>query len=214
MHRSVTTSRTTAAVLAPLALVLWLFSPVVATAQEPQEPADPGIAQQPLTPAPIGIVEEGAWTLTPHLGFGFGGNLENSPLNVGLAGAYNWTPRVGFEGELGYLRAGRQGVPTQFDTSVFTGNFNVLYHFAVENIAPYGTVGLGFGRANVDFTPIGFAEDTSTELMLNFGGGVKANLTDNVNFRAGIRYFNGSDLVPDFWRPYVGLSFVMGRTVQ
>jgi opacity protein-like surface antigen len=195
-------SRKFAIHLAPLAVALWLFAPATAGAQE----------QQPVAPTapPIEIVEPGAWTITPYLGTSFGGNLENSPLSLGFASAYNWTPRVAFEGELGYLRRAQQGVPIAFDTNVLTGNLNVLYHFAADNFAPYATVGLGFGHARADWAPLGLPDETSTELMLNYGGGVKMQVADRTNLRLGLRYFNGNDLVPDFWRPYVGLTFNLG----
>jgi opacity protein-like surface antigen len=203
----------TAIIAAPLALALALFSPAVASAQvtepgQPQPVADP--IQHP-TPPPTGIVEPGIWTVTPMLGFAFGGNLENSPLNLGIATAYNWTPRVSFEGELHYTRSATQGVVAPFDAGVTTGGINALYHFAAEDWAPYATIGLGFGHANTDFQP-GFEVDANnTTLMVNFGGGVKTRIGDRTNFRAGLRYYNGNDLVPSFWRPYVGLTFLLGR---
>jgi hypothetical protein len=206
----------TAIIAAPLALALALFAPAAVSAQvtEPgqqpvgQQPADP--IQHP-TPPPVGIVEAGTWTVTPMLGFAFGGNLENSPLNVGVATAYNWTPRVSFEGELHYTRSATQGVVSPFDAGVTTGGINALYHFSAEGWAPYAALGLGFGHANTDFAP-GFEVDANnTTLMVNFGGGVKTRLGDRTNFRAGLRYYNGHDLVPSFWRPYVGLTFLLGQ---
>jgi len=196
---------------APLGLAVALCLPANAAAQVTTDP-DPAVVIQHPTPPPTGIVEPGQWTVTPMLGFGFGGNLENSPLALGMATAYNWTDRVSFEGELGYTRSATQGVVTPFDANVVTGSINALYHFAAENWAPYATVGLGFGHADTDLDPFEMGlDDTRTALMLNFGGGVKTRIGDRTNFRAGLRYFNGNDLVPDFWRPYVGLSFLVGR---
>lgn len=204
-----------AIIAAPLALAL-LFSPALASAQV-TEPAPAQPAAEPIqhpTPPPVGIVESGAWTVTPLLGFGFGGNLENSPLAIGIATAYNWSPRVSFEGELGYTRSATQGVITPFDASVTTGSVNALYHFSAENWAPYATIGLGFGHANTDLTPLEMGIDANnTALMVNFGGGLKTRLGERVNLRTGMRYYNGNDLVPSFWRPYVGLTFSLGQTV-
>jgi hypothetical protein len=205
----------TAILAAPLAFALALGTPAIAAAQvtepAPAQPAEP--IQHP-TPPPVGIVEPGAWTVTPMLGFGFGGNLENSPLNIGIATAYNWTTRVNFEGELHYTRSATQGVIDPFDAGITTGGINALYHFAAEGWAPYATVGLGFGHANTDFAP-GFDVDASnTTLMVNFGGGMKTRIGDRTNFRAGVRYYNGNDLVPSFWRPYVGLTFILGQGIR
>jgi opacity protein-like surface antigen len=214
----------------PLALALFIAAPAEAQQAQAQpaatqdDAAAPGAGepatrpqQQPIVrqpAAPLGIVEQGAWTVTPMVGFSFGGNLENSPLSLGLATAYNWTPRVSIEGELGHLRRAEQGVFPRFQGGVTTGNVNALYHFAAGNWAPYGTIGLGFAHSNADVDPflnIGAAVPDRTVLTVNFGGGMKARVADNVNFRAGVRYFNGAELVPDFWRPYAGLSFIFGR---
>jgi opacity protein-like surface antigen len=218
-----------AALAVPFALALCVAAPAEAqTTGQPattgqQDAAEPGAGQPATRPqqqpivrqpaAPTGIVEQGAWTVTPMIGFSFGGNLENSPLSLGLATAYNWTPRVSIEGELGHLRRAEQGVFPRFQGGVTTGNVNALYHFAAGNWAPYGTIGLGFAHSNANLDPfitIGAETPDRTVLTLNFGGGVKARVADRVNFRAGVRYFNGSELVPDFWRPYAGLSFIFG----
>lgn len=205
---------------APLALALTVFTPVLSSAQvtQPERQPEPTgttgqvTVTQPTTAAPTGIVDQGVWTVTPMLGFGFGGNLENSPLALGVATAYNWTPRISLEGELGYARSATQGVLTPFDAGITTGSINALYHFAAENYAPYATVGLGFGHANTDFSPAEFGVDpASTVLMVNFGGGFKTRIADNLNLRTGVRYYNGNDLVPSFWRPYVGLTFMLGQ---
>jgi len=199
---------------ASLALALALAAPAWAQttqpAPEPDRTGDTAIQVQHPTPAPTGIVEAGTWTVTPLLGFGFGGNLENSPLAVGFATAYNWSPRVSFEGELGYARSATQGVLDPFDASVTTGSVNALYHFSAENWAPYATVGLGFGHANTNFSPFDDVDASNTTLMVNFGGGVKTRIGDRTNLRIGMRYYNGNDLVPSFWRPYVGLTFLVG----
>jgi hypothetical protein len=173
----------------------------------------PGDARAQVSPVPGEVIEAGIWTVTPFIGPSFGGDLENTPLSLGLATAYNWTDRVAFEGEFGFLRAAEQGVLVPFDTSVYTFSGNVLYHFAVQDWAPYVTVGLGLAHARADLEglPIFDVDENSTELALNFGGGLKANLTDQVRFRGDLRYFNGNDLAPDFLRLYAGLQFLLGR---
>ena len=198
-----------AIIAAPLALAVALFAPAPAFAQVTAETDDDGVtirAQHP-TPPPVGIVEQGTWTVTPALGFGFGGNLENSPLALGIATAYNWTPRVSVEGEFGYARSAQQGVLDPFTSGITTGNVNALYHFATENWAPYATIGLGFGHAH-DAPDL--VDANRTALMLNFGGGAKTALGERTNLRFDLRYYNGNDFVPSFWRPSVGLTFNLG----
>jgi opacity protein-like surface antigen len=182
----------------PVAIFMWAAQPAAAIAQ--------------VSPVPGEVVEEGMWSITPFLGVGFGGNLEDSPLTLGFAAGYNVTPRIGVEGEFSYVRAAGQGVPITFDTSVYTFSGNVLYHFAAEQVAPYVTLGIGLGHARADLEGLFVdVDETSTEFALNFGGGVKANMGANLRFRGDVRYFNGNDLVPDFWRAYAGLQFLLGR---
>jgi hypothetical protein len=164
-----------------------------------QEPTHP-------TPPPTGIVDQGVWTLTPFISSGFAGGLDGGAVNVGLAAAYNWTPRVSVEGEFGYMPGAEQGPITPFEANVVTLSANALYHFAVQDVAPYVTIGGGLARASGD-DPLFGVNQSSSVFALNFGGGVKARLTETTRLRADLRYFNGRDLVPDFWRAYAGLTF-------
>ena len=117
--------------------------------------------------------------------------------------------------EGGYTRSARQGVVNPFNAGVTTGGVNALYHFSANNWAPYGTLGLGFGHANTDFSAAQLGVDASTTtMMVNFGGGMKTRIGERTNFRVGLRHYNGNDLVPSFWRPYVGLTFVVGRQIS
>jgi OOP family OmpA-OmpF porin len=153
------------------------------------------------------------WTVTPFIGAGFSGDLESSPLNLGAALAYNWSSRIAFEGQFAYMNA-EQGQLVEFDTNVWTLDANVLYHFAEERWIPYLALGLGMMRATTDvgdLPVVGDVDDESTELSLNFGGGVKRQLTDRVRLRGDLRYYNGGDLAPDFWRVTAGLTFALGR---
>jgi hypothetical protein len=208
-------------VLGPAVLGLALLVPSISSAQDPQqEPfavAEPAEQQPPIqvphpTPAPRGIVQEGAWTLSPMLGAGMGGDAHTG-LALGLGAAYNWTPRVSFEGELGYNRTS-VGALQQLDANLVTANVNTLYHFSAGNFAPYATVGIGLGHANRGADPFDtqLAAANRTSAMFNWGGGLKTPVGDRANLRVGLRHFSGHDLVPNYWRPYVGLTFNLGPT--
>ena len=185
--------------------------------------AAPAMAQttqtQPPTTEPATMpLEVERWTVTPFVGAGFSGDLENSPLNLGAALGYNVTSRVTIEGQFAYMGA-EQGDLFQFDSDVYTLDANVLYHFteqfADRQWAPYLAIGLGMVRATADLDEtdplLADLDDSSTNLAVNFGGGIKTALTDRVRLRGDLRYYTGDDLAPSFWRVTAGLGFVLGR---
>jgi opacity protein-like surface antigen len=197
--------------LAAAALVVASASPALAQQTGTTPGTEPATVQPTHpTPPPVGIVDQGMWTITPFISSGFAGGLDGGSVNVGVATAYNWTPRWSVEGEFGFMPGATQGPVAPFDSNIVTLSANGVYHFAVENVAPYLTLGAGLARATTDDMFV--ADQSSTVFAVNFGGGVKARLTEATSLRADVRYFNGRDLVPDFWRAYAGLTFnVMAR---
>jgi opacity protein-like surface antigen len=177
------------------------------------------------TGAQAPVVDVDRWNITAFLGPGFGADLNNSPLSVGVAGAYNFTSRLAIEGEFAYTRSAQQGLLFDLDTGVTSLSANAIYHFADTGWVPYGAVGIGMLRGSTNLEDLaslgltgsqvialGLDEDgSSTSLGLNFGGGVKRRVSDRVNFRGDLRYFSGDDLAPSFWRVYAGLGFLVGR---
>lgn len=189
-------------IAATLALVLALGG--VASAQTAAQVQPSPAAPEPMAPQPE------SWELTPFVGFGFAGNLENTPAAFGAALGYGLTPRVSVEGELSFVPGGSQGVITEFDTSLWALTGNVLYHFANDpdrDFTPYVAAGLGLlhGNAEVeDVTPI-VDDDTSNAFSWNLGGGVKAAMNERWGLRADLRFFNGDDFASDHWRLYGGV---------
>ena len=179
-------------------------------------------AAQPAAPAPSTSPagSPGQWTVTPFAGFGFSGDLDGATGTVGVAGGYIWDDRVAFEAEWNLLPSGENAGLVEVDSTVWQLTGNVLYHFNRRNSwVPYAAAGLGFGHASVDVdvNEDGFDDplledfDTSsTEFVVNFGGGVERSISDRVAFRGDLRYFFGADLVPDFWRLSAGVSFGFG----
>jgi OOP family OmpA-OmpF porin len=162
--------------------------------------ATPARAQQ--LPAP------GSFEVTPFLGFTFGSDQEGPSLTLGGAFAYNYTPQIAFEGELGIL-PDLEGDTDAVDLSVTTFSGNLVYHFDTGTLyVPYATVGLGFGRQNLEIAGI---DDGSTELAINIGGGVKTEVGERVTLRGDLRYFNINDETPNFWRVYGGVVFAFRR---
>lgn len=200
------------------------FNRIVVLAALAWVAATPSLRAQ-TAPAAGPVVDVDRWNVTAFVGPGFGADLNNSPLNVGVAGAYNFTSRLAIEGEFGYTRGAQQGVLFDLDTSVVSLSANAIYHFADTGWVPYGAVGIGLlrGSTNLDdlanigltgaqVTALGLdADGNSNALGFNLGGGVKRRLSDRVNFRGDLRYFSGRDLAPSFWRAYAGLGFLVGR---
>lgn len=180
-------------------------------------------AQTPAAAEPV--VDVNRWNVTAFIGPGFGADLNNSPLSLGAAAAYNFTSRFALEGEFGYTRGAQQGVLFNLNTGVTSLSANAIYHFGEAGWVPYGAFGLGMLHGSTDLsniTTLGLTSaqltalglDTNggtTALGVNLGGGVKRRLSDRVNFRGDLRYFSGRDLAPSFWRAYAGLGFLIGR---
>jgi opacity protein-like surface antigen len=182
-----------------LALVVALAG--AAAAQVQPAPAAP----EPMSPEPE------SWEVTPFVGFGFAGNLENTPAAFGAALGYGLTPRVSIEGDLSFVPGGTQGVIAEFDTSLWSLSANLLYHFINDtdrDFTPYAAAGLGLMHGNAeaeDITPI-IDDDTSNVFSWNLGGGIKAAMNERWGVRADLRFFNGDDFASDHWRLYGGVT--------
>jgi opacity protein-like surface antigen len=157
---------------------------------------------------------ESPWTLTPFLGAGFGADIADTTANLGVATAYNFTPRLAVEGELAYSGEGAGNDLFEFDSSLWTFSGNVIYHFTGhDRVLPYATAGLGLMRTSVD-VELGnndVIDGSNEELALNVGGGIKAHLTRRAHLRGDLRFFNGGDVGDSFWRAYGGVTIMLGR---
>jgi len=160
------------------------------------------------------IVEPHGWTLTPFLqtSADVSGGAENS-LGLGVAAGYDVTPNLGFEGELAHL-FDVAGDNANVDWSVTNVSGNAIYHFNVMHVTPYATFGLGFERSSIDVKspdPLALTIPSSTEVAVNFGGGVKYRLNDTLIVRGDVRRFQAVDAAPDHWRIYGGVMFALKR---
>lgn len=163
------------------------------------------------------VAEPRSWTATPFVNvtFGASGNTTSS-LGLGAAVGYDFTPNLGFEGEVGYVFDVR-GESDNVDWSLTNVHANAVYHFDVLRVTPYATAGLGWERSSVDVEPVDPAANTipgltsSTEITFNFGGGVKYRIGENLLARADVRRFQSNDAAPDHWRLYGGLTVILRR---
>jgi len=172
-------------------------------------------AQTPVAPAPTTVANPQHWTLTPFIGVGFSGDLDSGTGSMGAAAGYMWNDRVALEGEFNLLPSSEHGGLIEVNSKEFSLTGNVLYHFRGRNsFVPYGVVGMGIGHGSVDVEAPGLSDDfdtSSTEFVVNFGGGVERKIRERLAFRGDLRYFFGGDFVPDFWRLSAGLGIDLGR---
>jgi opacity protein-like surface antigen len=164
------------------------------------------------------LPEPNTFDVTPFLGFGMGFSSSDDPLDpldpsgssflIGVAVGYNWTTNLSIEGELGII-PDIVGDTDAVDFGITTFSANGVYHFDTQSpVVPYATLGLGFGHMGLDIEGVG--DDSSTEFLVNFGGGVKYPIKDNLAVRGDLRYFAVNDENPNFWRLYGGVTFGFG----
>lgn len=145
--------------------------------------------------------EREGFTITPFLGLGFAGDLENNPTAFGVASGFGLSDRLSIEGDVYFAEGGEQGPIVALDTSVWSVSGNVLYHFRADNFTPYIVGGVGMMGADTNAEELGLdVDDTSTKFAWNWGAGVKSALSERIGLRGDLRFFNGDDLVPDHWR--------------
>ena len=158
--------------------------------------------------------EPGTITVTPFLSSAFGTSADlGSSLGLGVAVGYDLTTRLGVEGELGHV-FDVFGDSANVDLALTNVSGNIVYHFPAPRLTPFATFGVGIERASVDVKtpdPATIYPASSTEIGYNFGGGVKYPLTELFVLRADLRRFQSTDLAPDYWRVYGGLSWWIKR---
>ncbi len=165
----------------------------------------------PSLAAAQSVAQAKTWNVTPFIDAAVGTNAPTGSGGIGAAAGYDLTSNLGFEGELNHL-FDVSGDDENVDWSVTSFSANAIYHFDVVHVTPYATVGIGFSRSSVhvDNPDIaGPVQPSSTEVTLNFGGGVKYPISDRILARADLRRFQANDLAPDYWRIYGGITFVI-----
>jgi len=168
------------------------------------------LASAQSVPEARSIAEPNTVTVTPFLSgsFGTSDGLGGS-IGLGVGVGYDFTRNLGVEGEIGHS-FDLSGDDANLDSSATNYSANGIYHFDVRHFTPYATFGLGVehvGRSVKNPETLALYAPSSTELAYNFGGGVKYPLNDRFILRADLRRFQSTDLSPDFWRLYGGVTF-------
>jgi opacity protein-like surface antigen len=161
-----------------------------------------------------GTADSSEWSVTPLIGTAFSGDVDSPTVVFGVGAGYRWTPRVSLEAEFNVLPSSEASGVVEVDTKIWNLTGNILYHFTQRPWTPYGAFGLGIGHGSADVKTndplFRLADTSSTELIVNFGGGVERAIRDGIRFRGDLRYFVGGDLVADYWRLSAGVSFDVG----
>jgi opacity protein-like surface antigen len=156
------------------------------------------------------------WTVTPAFVIGTGGDLDSTGAGFGISVGRGWAPNLGWEATFNTLPSVDQGALLTVNSSMWNLTGNVLYYFIGNRaFTPYVAGGLGFGHGSAtipaNLQGLGL-NDSSTNFVVDLGGGLSKSLTDVVSVRGDLRYFIGSDLVADHWRIGLGVGLnVFGR---
>jgi opacity protein-like surface antigen len=150
----------------------------------------------------------GTWDVTPFLGFNNVHSTGGFSPGVGVAGAYNWTPNLAFEGELAWIPDAFGGDDTK-DLGLVTLSANGVYSFETgTKFTPYATLGIGFGHEHLNLVNV--SETSATGFQVNVGAGVKAAVNDRWTVRGDLRHFHVNDQ-EGTWRVYGGVVFSFPR---
>lgn len=168
----------------------------------------------PPVQAAQSVAEPNTLTVTPFLSTSFGTSQDlGSSLGIGVAVGYDLTRNIGFEGEISHA-FDVLGDDENLDWPVTNYSANGVYHFDVNGFTPYATFGIGVEhvtRTVKNPETLAIYAPSGTEVAYNFGGGVKYPVSERFLARADLRRFQSTDLSPDFWRLYGGLTFWIKR---
>ena len=133
--------------------------------------------------------------VSPLIGFDFGGDsgcpeisdCEDKNLNIGVA-VGSLGNVVGTELEFAYAKNFFGDIP-DVPSSVLTLMGNVMLAPRFGPVQPYGLIGLGLIKTNVDLSASGFLEQSNNHLGWDAGGGLIV-FFGPVGIRGDIRYFH------------------------
>jgi opacity protein-like surface antigen len=172
--------------------------------------------------APSAVYAQGF--ISPSLGYNFGGNVGCQSATDCNDKNWNWGGSigalgsvVGFEAELTYEGEFNGDRPDR-RTKVTTGMGNFMIAPKISIVQPYGLIGLGLIRTDVENKILNVSE-AQNQFGWNIGGGVIIYLQRHVGLKGDIRYYHsvgslnvlgfdvlGGDKI-DFGRVGLGMVF-------
>jgi len=176
------------------------------------------------------------WTLTPFVGWNFGGAADLNAGNSGTTVSGKFERKidygaslakmggpVGFEIDFGYspnfFGAGPDtGFQFTNDSNVTTLTGNLLVGAHGGPIRPYVVGGVGLIRTNVQDLNGLFSPSSKNDFGMDVGGGVMGFFSNTVGLRGDVRYFRSFRGTSDnasgitlgdfkFWRGSLGVTF-------
>lgn len=152
----------------------------------------------------------GAITLSPHLGgYIFEGNQDiNSDPVYGLGIGANLTDRIGLEGVFDWVDTDSKTSDKRPYVKTSLYRLDGLYHFnldANEDLVPY--LSIGAGAININNND----GESDTDLIANYGGGIKYFITKSLAARGEIRHV--IDVEDDVYNNLIytfGLTYLIG----
>ena len=162
--------------------------------------------------------------ISPLIGYNFGGDsgcpeitdCEDKKLNIGVAFG-KLGPVLGFETEIAFID-NFFGLTPILQSNVLTLMGNVMLAPKIGPVRPYGVVGLGLIKTNVEFTSASLLDVNNNNVGWNLGGGVMFFFGEHVGIRGEIRHFHAfqnleilgipiGDTKLDFGRAAAGVVF-------
>jgi OOP family OmpA-OmpF porin len=145
-----------------------------------------------LTPAAFAGQREGAFTLSPLVGYHVfdGDQKTDDAASYGLAFGYNITKHWAVELDVRYTPTETDlDEGSNYDIDVWTGSLNALYHFNPDGtFVPYLVAGFGGMLFDVDESKDATGRDDDEDFMLNAGAGFKLFVIDDLALRLDARY--------------------------
>ena len=171
----------------------------------------PGILLVTLATPGFAENRQGAATVSPFVG-GYvldkDQHEESRPM-LGLRAGYNFTRNLGAEAMFGYsLTETKQNYGSK-ETDLYRYGVDILYHFMPDsNFVPFIAIGGGGTNFNTPNTPSAKSHYAG---LVNYGGGVKYFVADNVALRGDVRHaVLVHDLGDNNLEYSVGLTFQFG----
>ncbi len=132
--------------------------------------------------------------VSPFIGVNFNNPSGNGRANYGFNAGYMGGGAIGGEFEFGYAPSffGNQGTYGSNNVMDVMGNLIVgipIGGTRGSGIRPYGTIGFGLLRSQLNAGPLGTTQITNNDPGINAGAGVMGFLSDHVGLRGDVRYF-------------------------
>jgi OOP family OmpA-OmpF porin len=151
-------------------------------------------------------MEPGAFSIAPHIGwyiFDDDPDIDNAPI-FGIGLGYNFTEHLGVEGIFNYVKSNSETTNDDIDSYIY--RLDGLYHFRPDKqVVPYLAAGLGAITIDEDNT----GSDTNT--LFNYGGGIKAFITESLSFRGDIRHLIDLDDSNNNFAVTIGFTYQFGK---